>query len=115
MQEEALIHCFYECKFELLLWKSVGRVIQKSSNRPYGLDTLLYCIAQKYMYIHFYCRIIHSARKWYQAECPSREEWIQKNVVQWVVVATTVGITVALGGKAGKDGGKAKAKLISCS
>lgn len=38
-----------------------------------------------------------------------------KNVVQWVVVATTVGICVALGGKAGKDGGKAKAKLISYS
>ena len=79
-------HCWWECKFMQLLWRTVWRFLKNLKIEPAHDSTLLLLsiclknmktLSQRYLAPHVHCRMIYMAKIQKQPKCPSVVEWIK--------------------------------------
>ena len=82
-----LLHCWWECKLILSLWKAVWRFLKKTRNKttiwprsnltprhiPWGNQNW-----KRHMYPIIHCSTVAIVRTWKQPRCPLIDEWIKK-------------------------------------
>ena len=88
-EKGTLLHCWWECKLVLPLWRTVWRVLKKLKiELSYGLAIPLLGIIsgenhhlKGYVYPSVHCSPIYTNqqhRTWRQPKCPPAEEWGKK-------------------------------------
>ena len=85
-----LLHCWWECKFVQLLWRTVWRFLEKLKiELPYDhAITLLRIYPEKKKTVIwkdmctpiFIAALFTLAKTWKQLKCPSTEEWIYMDI-----------------------------------
>ena len=83
-----LLHCWWECKLALPLWKTVGRFLKKLKiELPYEPAIALLHIYPKNIGLlfqrsahtpTFIAAVLTIAKVWKEPKCPSMDEWIKK-------------------------------------
>ena len=85
-EKGTLLHCWWECKLILPLWKTVWRFLKKLGIKPPN-DTAIPLLGiypeetktEKDTYILFFIAVLFTiARIWKQPRCPSTDELIKK-------------------------------------
>ena len=85
-EKGTLLHCWWECKLILPLWRTVGMFLKKLKiELPYdpaipllGIYPEKTVIQQESCTTMFIAALFTLARTWKQPECPSTDEWIKK-------------------------------------
>ena len=85
-EKGTLLHCWWECKLEQPLWRTVWRFLKKLEiELPYdpaipllGIHTKETRTERDTYSPQFIAALFIIARTWKQTRCPSAEEWIRK-------------------------------------
>ena len=85
-EKGTLLHCWWECKLEQPLWRTVWRFLKKLKiELPYdpaipllGIHTEETGIEGDTYTPMFIAALFIIARTWKQPRCPSADEWIRK-------------------------------------
>ena len=85
-EKGTLLHCWWECKLEQPLWRTVWRFLKKLQlELPYdpaipllGIHTEETRIERDTCTPMFIAALFIIARTWKQPRCPSADEWIRK-------------------------------------
>ena len=93
-EKGTLVHCWWNCKFVQLLWKTVWRFLKELKKElPYYPAIPLLGIYLKKTLDHwdtctpvFIAALSTLAKIWKQSKCPSSDEWIKK---MWCVYTHT--------------------------
>ena len=87
MEKRELSHCWWECKLNEPLWKTVWRILKKKKKeKSYHTTQQCHCWAythrkqelKKTYTLVFTAALFTIARTWKQSRCPSTDEWIRK-------------------------------------
>ena len=88
LQQQMLLHCWWECKWIQPLWMTIRRFLKKLGIKPpYDPAIPLLGInseetkVEKYTCIPLFIAALFTiARTWKQPRCPSTDEWIKKSI-----------------------------------